>query len=207
MFLKADGVIIEAPPACRANGYCLKGWGGCECDDGNPLSPCNACAPRMRGCRGSPAETFEWPCPYGEICADRLDCKPPAGLGGMCNADDDVPCALGLACHAPSDDLGSCVPARTAGMPCSDRCHLSECDSTLGLQCVSGVCTALNFAGSGEPCSPTTKCGTPGSKCLSDGHCSFVASDGSMCGANVSCLPGSTCRDGTCALADPLTCK
>jgi hypothetical protein len=206
----ADIVSNNPPSACQTptgqltNGVACGDGAQCQskyCNLGTN-GTCGACGTRSAGTCQRNAD-----CSYGQLCV-KGGCVAPGLAGSTCDATH--PCNVTLACKN-----GVCAAPDEAGAPCTTDPNsiFGSCDELKALYChaLTRVCTAIVFAGAGQPCglinNGLTVCSANGT---CNGTCTAALAAGANCAPSATkdpCAPPATCSGGVCKLADPSMCK
>ena len=174
-----------------------------QCQSMNCVIPvgmeCGRCGGPLVGDGGGCVQSSE--CASNMRCIDQV-CGPRRGLGQRCPNVDG--CQYDLACW-----YGECVVGSSnAGEPCDRN---TACKPRIGVVCDNGVCNPWQFAGPGEPCTPSSTFCAAGD-CTMVGErnvCVAAPREGEACDhfANRFCLPSEICVGGFCKRPDISRCR
>jgi hypothetical protein len=175
------------------------------------IADCGTCSERV----AAGADCTAANCTNGLVCFNNK-CTVPSDADGACNTE--TPCAGILRCVA-----GKCQKPLGKDAECNPTATTVLCDPSLGLRCLpttpiaptKGKCADVVFSKLGEKCGfdktavKLTLC--LGSSCTSDdnGVCVADLAEGAPCSdaESVECEFPLSCIGGSCARADPSTCK
>ncbi len=228
------------PPAACVNTGTLADSTGCAFPGQCSSTYCNGDKNAACGtCGTAPAAGADC---TTSLCARGLTCDTTPGTMGMamtCVAEGSAgamcsraqPCAAGFTCiGATATAMGTCTASATmVGAACDATFRTGTgCAGDLGLWCnaMTSQCTAIAFAGPGQPCGEgtdgnLTDC-SGGGQCVGStfgrtpvlGTCKAPAADGAACDtaagppclAPAKCVTAASSTAGTCALADATKC-
>ena len=184
------GPRADASP-CTADAQCASGF--CDAVPGG----CGTCA--ARPVAGDPCPTAA-SCGMGLVCESSSGtCIPFKKLGDACTSD----CSPTLWCNS-----GTCAALGDVGAACTGS--PIDCDYTIGLDCISGHCTAVTTATSGGTCGMAVTC-TDATYCdygasLSSGTCKPSVEVGGACDPTGMdpCMEPATCDPSTGACTIPM---
>ncbi|HEY3498610.1 MAG TPA: hypothetical protein VGK73_28160 [Polyangiaceae bacterium] len=212
----------EAHPDC---GVCVEE----TLDKGDPCEPSDQCPLDSECTGGICTSTYVSNLPADSLCTrfgqcvdgyrcfdteDRMEqrCQPIPSEGEAC--DRLNVCTVGLFCTP-----NGCVPAASAGEPCSVADPILSLTTPQYICAPDAVCdqdaspgpTCVARGAPGEPCTPAVDVTDPRATCLTDLHCicdddtcatgtcSIRRYAGESCAeTGARCVAGSTCVDGTC---------
>lgn len=193
---KFTGTLADGT-SCADDAQCVSG--SCFVDD---TATCGKCGPRA----ALGADCTNSNCERGLKCGSDKKCTN-GNPGSPCGKQED--CRILTACRE-----GTCKDVLQEGAACTNgKPESIPCDLTKALFCVENVCkkAAISVAGTDEKCGLTsaspltvTLCNT--GECSAD-KCRAWAADGAACTTEGDCQDPAKCRNGKCALKDPLACK
>jgi len=187
---KADGSPCLDNDPCTIKEQCDSGKCTKQvntCDDGNPCTD-DACDPAAGGCSHNNNTAV---CEDGDVCTMDDIC-----VKGTCVATGKKDCGEAPACNAyVCDPVVGCKKVATAGM-CEDG---NPC--TVNDKCQAGTCVA----GPEKNCDDFNAC-TADTKDLADPGCCVHLAAEVTCNDGDACTINEKCKEGSCAIKDPLSC-
>jgi hypothetical protein len=200
---EVPGSLPDNAP-CVGNGQCASRV--CFVDDAATCGTCGTKAAEGGDCTSAR-------CGDGLECGGKKKCVKPGAEGAACGGAQDPPCETLLLCGE-----GKCQRGLAKGAVCKLGETDVPCDYFKGLVCIptsetEGKCEDIIVAAVGEACGVVAtepfkyaECGN--GQCVKD-KCVAQLADGASCTTDgePGCQEPAKCRNGKCALRDPLVCK